>query len=36
MVARGIKTDGQMITSIMNGVFRKESETRNEFLSLVK
>jgi GTP cyclohydrolase I len=36
MVARGIKTDGQMITSVMNGVFRKESETRNEFLSLVK
>ena len=36
MVARGIKTDGQMITSVMRGVFREESETRNEFLSLVK
>lgn len=36
MVARGIKTDGKMITSVMNGVFRAESETRNEFLQLVK
>ena len=36
MVARGIKTDGEMITSVMKGAFRKEYETRNEFLSLVK
>lgn len=36
MVARGIKTDGQMITSVMQGAFRKEPETRAEFLSLVK
>ena len=36
MVARGIKTDGQMITSVMQGAFRKEPETRQEFLSLVK
>ena len=36
MVSRGIKTDGEMITSVMKGAFRKEYETRNEFLSLVK
>lgn len=36
MVARGIKTDGQMVTSVMGGAFRKEPETRQEFLSLLK
>jgi len=35
MVSRGIKTDGSMITSVMQGVFRDEPETRMEFLNLI-
>lgn len=35
MTMRGIRTNGQMITSSMNGAFRTEPETRQEFLSLI-
>ena len=35
MVSRGIKTDGSMITSVMQGGFRDEPETRMEFLNLI-
>jgi GTP cyclohydrolase I len=36
MVSRGIRTDGIMVTSNLSGVFRNESETRQEFYNLVK
>ena len=35
MLSRGIRTDGSMVTSNLSGVFRKEQETRQEFLNLV-
>lgn len=35
MVMRGIKTQGNMRTSVMRGAFRAEPETRAEFLNLV-
>jgi GTP cyclohydrolase IA len=35
MVMRGIKTTGNMRTSVMRGAFRAEHETRAEFLNLV-
>jgi GTP cyclohydrolase IA len=35
MVMRGIRTSGSMRTSVMNGTFRSEPETRAEFLNLV-
>lgn len=35
MVMRGIKTQGNMRTSVMRGLFRAEHETRAEFLNLV-
>lgn len=34
MIMRGIKTQGQMVTSVMRGVFRDKPEARTEFLSL--
>ncbi len=34
--ARGIRTPGVMTTSVMRGVFRKEYETRMEFLRLIE
>lgn len=34
MYSRGIKTDGDMISSSMNGIFRKEGSARNEFLKI--
>jgi GTP cyclohydrolase I len=34
MTARGIRTAGTMTSSVMRGVFRKEHETRMEFLRL--
>lgn len=36
MTARGIRTPGIMTSSVMRGVFRAESETRMEFLRLIK
>jgi len=33
---RGIKTDYQMVTSVMNGIFRDKHEARQEFLSLIR
>ncbi|QBD83804.1 hypothetical protein EPA93_47285 [Ktedonosporobacter rubrisoli] len=36
MTARGIRTPGLMTSSVMRGVFRAESETRMEFLQLIK
>jgi GTP cyclohydrolase IA len=35
MVMRGIRTAGNMRTSVMRGVFRQEPETRSEFLNLI-
>jgi GTP cyclohydrolase I len=35
MTARGIRTPGVMISSIMRGAFRSESEARLEFLRLI-
>lgn len=35
MVMRGIKTAGNMRTSVMRGVFRNEPETRQELFSLI-
>lgn len=35
MVMRGIKTTGNMRTSVMRGSFRDEHETRAEFLNLI-
>ena len=35
MVMRGIKTAGNMRTSVMRGSFRLEPETRSEFLNLI-
>jgi len=35
MIMRGIRTSGNMRTSVMNGAFRNEPETRAEFLNLI-
>lgn len=35
MVMRGIRTSGNMRTSVMRGMFRAEPETRAEFLNLI-
>jgi GTP cyclohydrolase I len=35
MVMRGIRTAGNMRTSVMRGMFREEPETRAEFLNLI-
>lgn len=35
MTMRGIRTTGNMRTSVMRGTFRNEPETRHEFLNLV-
>lgn len=36
MVARGIRTEGEMLTSVVRGEFRNEPETRAEFMRLAK
>lgn len=36
MTARGIRTPGMMTSSVMHGAFRKEYETRMEFLRLIE
>lgn len=36
MSMRGIKSPATMSTSVMRGAFRREVETRNEFLALIK
>lgn len=36
MHARGIRSDGQMITSVLRGLFREDHNVKNEFLLLVK
>jgi GTP cyclohydrolase I len=36
MIMRGIKTEGEMQTSVMNGDFREEPTLRAEFLSLIR
>jgi GTP cyclohydrolase I len=36
MTVRGIRTPGQMSSSVMRGVFRAESEMRMEFLSMIE
>lgn len=36
MSMRGIKSDGEMITSVMRGNFREEQSVKEEFLLLVK
>ena len=33
---RGVKKEGEMITSEMRGLFKKEDKVRNEFLQLIK
>jgi len=33
---RGIKKDGEMITSVMRGVFRENESARSELLNLLK
>ena|SRR3990167_1312250 len=35
MEARGVKTEGKMITSALKGVFMKEPHAKQEFLSLI-
>jgi GTP cyclohydrolase I len=35
-VMRGIKSSGNMITNVLEGIFREDSNVRNEFLMLVK
>lgn len=36
MSARGIRTPGEMTSSVMRGIFRAESEARMEFLHFIK
>jgi len=35
MIMRGIKSEGEMINSVMYGAFRDEAETRQEFFNLI-
>ena len=35
MESRGIRTEGEMITSALKGVFRKQSHAKQEFLTLI-
>jgi len=34
MVARGIRTEGEMVTSVVRGVFRESAQARAEFMGL--